>query len=90
MADENILGGSQAINAFVQQQTKHIEGQPIRIYPFKIVSGLSYFTNKGQKPLGSNPGNTWVAPDNTAKNNDYGAYTGVTTMFSGAKPLICY
>ena len=90
MADENILGNSQAVNQFVQQQTKHIEGQPVRVYPFKIVSGLSYFTNKGQKPLGSNPGNTWVAPDNTAKNNDYGAYTGVTTMFSGAKPLICY
>ena len=90
MADENILGESQAVNQFVQQQTKHIEGQPVRVYPFKIVSGLSYFTNRGQKPLGSNPGNTSVATDNTAKNNDYGAYTGVTTMYSGAHPLICY
>ena len=103
MADENILGGSQAVNAWIQQQTKHIEGQPVRVYPFKIVSGLSYFTNKGQKPLGSNPGNTNINPDNTATNDDYsvsagsntetssyGAYSGVTTMYSGAKPLICY
>ena len=102
MADQNILGGEQAVNEWVQQQTKHIEGQPVRVYPFKIVSGLSYFTNKGQKPLGSNPGATTVAPDNTATNNSptgdklqpeapvYGAYTGVTTMFSGAKPLIAY
>ena len=102
MADQNILGSDQAINEWVQQQTKHIEGQPVRVYPFKIVSGLSYFTNKGQKPLGSNPGATTVSGDNTATNESltgdkvqpkadvYGAYSGVTTMFSGAKPLIAY
>ena len=93
MADQNIVGNWQAVNEFVQQQTKHIEGQPIRVYPFKIVSGLSYFTNRGQKPLGSSPGATSVAPDNTAKTSSidpYGAYTGMTTMFSGAKPIMCY
>ena len=93
MADQNILGNWQAVNEFVQQQTKHIEGQPVRVYPFKIVSGLSYFTNRGQKPLGSSPGATSIAPDNTAKTSTidpYGAYTGMTTMFSGAKPIMCY
>ena len=90
MSNQNLLGNDQALNSFLQQQTKHIEGQPVRVYPFKIVSGLSYFTNRGQKPLGSDVGATQFNADNTSKGNDFGAYTGITTMFSGAKPIIAY
>ena len=93
MSNNNQLGGAQALNSFLQQQVKHIEGQSVRVYPFKIVSGLSYFTNRGQKPLGTNFGSTYTQHNNTAQSpsgTGYGAYTGVTTMFSGSKPLMCY
>lgn len=90
MSNQNLLGNDQALNSFLQQQTKHIEGQPVRVYPFKIVSGLSYFTNRGQKPLGSNIGETQFRADNTSSSKDFGGYTGATTIFSGSKPIIAY
>lgn len=90
MSNQNILGNDQALNSFLQQQTKHIQGQPVRVYPFKVVSGLSYFTNRGQEPLGTNIGASYTDADNTGHTSDLGAFSGITTMFSGSKPLIAY
>ena len=84
------FGTFEGSNANIQQQTQHIEGLPIRVYPFKIVSGLSYVTNRGQRDLGTNFGAVIINPDNTTSSNATGGYSGATVIDSGNKPIIAY
>lgn len=84
------FGTFEGSNANIQQQTQHIEGVPIRIYPFKIVSGLSYVTNRGQRSLGTDFGAVIVNADNTTSSNATGGYSGATVIDSGNKPIIAY
>ena len=98
MSNQNIVSPSQAFNAFVQQQTRHIEGQPIRVYPFRITSGLNYFTSSGSQGLntavgsnGTNADNTPMMPGiNTTNSNEFGGFSGVSLIYSGANPIIAY
>ena len=75
----------------LQNYQKQIAGEPVRIYPFKIVSGLNYLSNRGLKDIGTNPGNTTTnAVQETQTNIPYGAYSGIDLIYSGNKPIVAY
>lgn len=88
--NNRIQGGFQGVNANIQQETAHITGFPLRVYPFKIVSGLSYMTNRGQKDLGTDFGAVTINPDNTSFSNYTGGFSGTTIINAGNKPIIAY
>lgn len=75
----------------IQNYQQQIAGQPVRVYPFKIVSGLNYLSNRGLSDIGTNPGSSFVSTDQTMSNSiPYGAYTDLSLIYSGNKPIICY
>ena len=75
----------------LQDYQQQIAGQPVRVYPFKIVSGLNYLSNRGLSDIGTNPGSSFVDASQTMSNSiPYGAYTDLSLIYSGNKPIICY
>lgn len=66
-------------------------GEAVRIYPFKIVSGLYYQTNKGSRPLGTNLGIvTKLTDDNYVESVGSGNFTSVNLIHNGNDPIISY
>ena len=75
----------------IQNYVEQVQGQPIRVYPFKIVSGLNYLSNRGLSSIGTNPGNTYPTNQQDANTNiPYGVFTDLSLIYSGNKPLIAY
>ena len=75
----------------IQNYVEQVQGQPIRVYPFKIVSGLNYLSNRGLSSIGTNPGNTYPTNQQDATTNiPYGVFTDLSLIYSGNKPLIAY
>ena len=77
--------------ANVQDDVQQVIGEPIRVYPFKVVSGFNYLSNRGLEGLGTTPGSTY--PDieqGTVTNIPYGAYTDLSLIYSGNRPIIAY
>ena len=82
---------ARANTANIQNDVEQVTGQPIRVYPFKIVSGLNYLSNRGLSGIGTNPGNTYPNQEQgTTTNIDYGAYTDLSLIYSGNRPIIAY
>ena len=82
---------ARANTSSVQNDVEQVTGQPIRVYPFKIVSGLNYLSNRGLSNIGTNPGNTYPNQEQgTITNIDYGAYTDLSLIYSGNRPIIAY
>ena len=75
----------------LQNYQQQIAGAPVRVYPFKIVSGLNYLSNRGLSDIGTNPGNSYVNTTQTMTTNiQYGAYSDLSLIYSGNKPIVCY
>lgn len=75
----------------VQDFVEQVIGEPVRVYPFKIVSGLSYMSNRGMEGLGNTPGSTIITDNQTAITNiPYGDYSDMSLLYAGNKPIIAY
>jgi hypothetical protein len=75
----------------IQNDVEQVQGQPIRVYPFKIVSGLNYLSNRGLSDVNTNPGQSYPNMEQgTITNIDYGAYTDLSLIYSGNRPIIAY
>ena len=75
----------------IQNDVEQVTGQPIRVYPFKIVSGLNYLSNRGLSNIGTNPGQSYPNMEQgTITNIDYGAYSDLSLIYSGNRPIIAY
>ncbi|MBR4485811.1 hypothetical protein IKS57_00300 [bacterium] len=75
----------------LQNYQQQIAGEPVRVYPFKIVSGLNYLSNRGLSDIGTNPGNSYVNSTQTMTTNiQYGAYSDLSLIYSGNRPIVCY
>ena len=75
----------------LQNYQKQIAGEPVRVYPFKIVSGINYLSNRGLGSIGTNPGSTITNEiQETQTNIPYGGFSGLNPIYSGNRPIIAY
>lgn len=75
----------------LQNYQKQISGEPVRVYPFKIVSGINYLSNRGLGSIGTNPGSTITNEiQETQTNIPYGGFSGLNPIYSGNRPIIAY
>lgn len=82
---------AQFLTDTIQNYQEQVIGEPIRVYPFKIVSGLSYMSNRGMTELGTNIGSTIPISNQTLLTNaPYGSYSDMSLLYAGNKPIIAY